>query len=265
MSGKDKPPSTDNPIKNLIQDAYGMSTRECLKEFQDAEEHPDLSPELQAPSNGYQRIKDIIDLEGIPSAEETHKRKVIRLRRIWRPLVAVAVVGSVIWGFGIGASGQKFYGYRANGTDIESNNIVWDNDENFIKITDEDKAYSAINEKLGIVPLKLSWKPYEMKFEKIDWASDTAILEYTFEEKQIYFIQAKANVSKSDNYFTEHDSYKKVPNEWLKQELNIGQNETPNGALEYDIKLEINGVVYYLVGIFENEEDFEKIVGNLSF
>lgn len=265
MSGKDKPPSTDNPIKNLIQDAYGMSTRECLKEFQDAEEHPDLSPELQAPSNGYQRIKDIIDLEGIPSAAESHKRKVIRLRRIWRPLVAVAVVGSVIWGFGIGASGQKFYGYRANVIETDKDNIIWDNDNNLSNVNSEEEAYAEIHQKLGIDVLKLNYWPNGMEFIELHWAKDYAILEFSYNGKRIFFTQAKASVEKSDNYISDHQAVEEIYNIWLQKTITIKQKATSDSKNEYDTKVEINGAIYHLYGIVEDKEIFIKMVEGLSY
>lgn len=265
MSGKDKPPSTDNPIKNLIQDAYGMSTRECLKEFQDAEEHPDLSPELQAPSNGYQRIKDIIDLEGIPSAAESHKRKVIRLRRIWRPLVAVAVVGSVIWGFGIGASGQKFYGYRGRVKSEVGDNIVWNNDENLIKINSEDEAYAEIKEKLGIDVLKLTYVPYEMRFSSLKLENDHATMKFVYGDTAIYFNQSKSNIGRSDNIVSDHSSKEKVYNEWIHENINIYYNGVKDGQTEFEAKIEINGVIYHLYGTMNDKDIFIEIVKNLNF
>lgn len=265
MSGKDKPPSTDNPIKNLIQDAYGMSTRECLKEFQDAEEHPDLSPELQAPSNGYQRIKDIIDLEGIPSAEETHKRKVIRLRRIWRPLVAVAVVGSVIWGFGIGASGQKFYGYRGRVKSEVGDNIVWNNDENLNYVSECDKAYEEINKKLGIDVLKLTYIPYDMVFSSMKLEDGHATIKFVYGDTAIYFNQSKANVGRSENIVSDHELTEVVNNEWINKNISIYHSQVEDGKKEYEAKIEINGAIYYLYGILDEKDTFIEIVENLSF
>lgn len=267
MSGKDKPPSTDNPIKNLIQDAYGMSTRECLKEFQDAEEHPDLSPELQAPSNGYQRIKDIIDLEGIPSAAESHKRKVIRLRRIWRPLVAVAVVGSVIWGFGIGASGQKFYGYRASVADSERSDVVWDNDENINILSECDLAYEEIHNKLGIDVLKLTYMPYEMKFISLKVENDHATLKFSYNNTFLYFSQSKSNTGRSDNIVSDHNHKYNIYNEWLQKNIQVcyRQKDENEKAREYQADVEINGALYHMVGTFENNEIFTEIVEGLVY
>lgn len=265
MSGKDKPPSTDNPIKNLIQDAYGMSTRECLKEFQDAEEHPDLSPELQAPSNGYQRIKDIIDLEGIPSAAESHKRKVIRLRRIWRPLVAVAVVGSVIWGFGIGASGQKFYGYRGRVKTEVGNNIVWNNDENLIKTNSEDEAYAKIKEELGIDVLELTYQPKAMEFIQLIVEKGHATIVFSYNDKRIFFTQMKSTTGKSDNVVSDHSKEEIVKNEWLQKEICINYEPLENGEEECEAKIEIAGTIYHLYGMVGDRSQFVQIVEGLNF
>lgn len=265
MNGKDKPPSEDDPIKNIIQDAFGMSPRECLKEYEEAEEHPDLSPELKAPSNGYQRIKDIIDLEGIPSYAETRSHKIVRLKKIMRPLVAVAIVGSVMWIFGMAALGQKYYGYRSREKTAEGSNIVWNSDEAFVKVGAEDEAYEEIYEQLGIDVLKLSYKDKGMVFEKLSIVNGNAIMVFSLNGYKVYISQTKSNVEKSNNIVSEHSKYEIVHNDWIETDINVSCNITPQGKSEYKAIAEINGVIYQLYGIMKNKESFIKIVEGLSF
>lgn len=264
MSGKDKPPSIDDPIKNIIQDAFGMSSRECLNEFAEAEEHPDLSLELRAPSDGYQRIKDKIKLENIPSASEAYNRKVIRLRRILRPLVAAAIVGSVVWGFGIGASGHKFYGYRPFEEASDRSDVVWDSDDALIKVNSENEAYAKIKEKLGIQVIQLSYIPYEMKFENLSLYKESGVIGFSYEDKEIFLVQAKANIEWSKNYSSDHSKREEVFNEWIKKTIDVHFNTTQKGNKEVEAKVEVNGVVYYLIGTMESEETFLNIVRGLK-
>lgn len=265
MSGRDKPPSEDEQIKKILQDSFGMSIRECLKEYEDAEEHPDLSPELKAPSNGYQRIKDIIDLENIPSADEVHHHKVVRLKRILRPLVAVAIIGSVIWASGIGASGHKFYGYRPSAAESERSDVVWDNDNNLVRVTSEEEAYEEIHKRLGIDVICLSYKNENMRFSRLLIVQGHANMEFYYKDSIINLFQIKANIEKSDNLVSDRSIDLEVYNEWLQKDISIRQNVSDNGKHEYEADVEINGVIYHLSGIVDDKEEFIKVVKGLCF
>lgn len=265
MNGKDKPPSEDDLIKNIMQDAFGMSSRECLKEYEEAEEHPDLSPELQAPSNGYQRIKDIIDLEGIPSYAETRGNKIVRIKKIMRPLVAVAIIGSVMWIFAMGASGQKFYGYRSRERASKGSNIVWNNDESFVKVSAEEEAYEEIYKQLGIDVLKLSYRDKDMKFNNLSIENGTALMEFSLDGYKIYFSQLKSNVEKTDNFVSDRKNVIVVHNDWIKKDIKVSCNTGSKGKNEYEAIVEINGVVYQLYGIMKSKESFVGLVEGLNF
>lgn len=265
MNGKDKPPSEDDLIKNIMQDAFGMSSRECLKEYEEAEEHPDLSPELQAPSNGYQRIKDIIDLEGIPSYAETKGNKIVRIKKIMRPLVAVAIIGSVMWIFAMGAAGQKFYGYRSRIRSDIGNNVVWNNDSALVKVTAEEEAYEAIYEQLGIAVIQLSYKADGMQFEKVIIENGHSNMQFLYGDAIINFSQVNSNVAKSDNIISDPNESQEIPNEWLQKDINTNHHIIDSNSVEYNAILEIDGEIYHLYGVFDDENEFIKIVQGLSF
>lgn len=186
-------------------------------------------------------------------------------RKAWGLILAAALAGTLLWATGIGVSGRKVLEYKPDIRDGKSSNIAWDNEEeNYIQVDSEEEAYKVIEEKLGIPVLKIGYRPEGMKFKKLVLKTNTAVLEFTYKEKSIHFIQSRNFNENSDTASSDRIAYRIVENSWIGRELPIEENRQDNGNKEYSMTFEIDKNYYYLEGPME-ENEFISMVENLNF
>ena len=194
-----------------------------------------------------------------------HRSK--KKRRLFLALAAVLILvcGSVITSTG-SKSYWKVLWDRVMGEDNLSVVNVEDMDSQETEDLDEVQIYKEITDKLGIVPLGLTYLPENMFLTEyeIDETQNKAVLLYKHNGQNIQYSM----------YMNDTDS-------------SLGQIEIDNIIDEYDIKLE-NGIIfhvreylleesertrfvaeaeyrdaqYQLIGVIEKEE-FEKIIKNI--
>ena len=235
-------------------------------------EHPEIAPDSdppEAPPGEFQKILAEMDKRGIKPAIKRQVKLKNSLtnagRYMHRPAFVALLVVLIIGGTSVGTSAKKAYNYRMRERDSGKSNLVWNNDQ-YILSEDNgvDKAYSEIEELLGIKPLKMAYLPFEMEFIRIELSEGNATMEFSYKEKKFYFTQAKHPVTASNSVVSDRTAYNEIYNRWLNENIRIEMNELVTDEIEYSATINFGGAYYYLSGIID-EDEFAEILSNLTF
>lgn len=248
----------DNFIRQKLEEAFGYSDRQLVKEFDRAAalsaQHPD--PRLKPPENEFKRIMERVE------REKKAERKVIRLKRVLRPLLVAALLGGAILGSGIGVNGLRGREYRIE--ERGNGDIVFNNIDGVSKQNSIEEAYEELGGQLGIPVIELLYIPGEMTFYDYFLSDDRARLKFIYNGNCFYFYQALWNLKDSTNYKSDRDVYKEVYNKYLDSYISIYKNELDAEKPEFGAQF-INGdAYYYLFGIID-EDEFVKIVEHMKY
>ena len=128
--------------------------------------------------------------------------KVFRFRR--RTLIAAALAAVLLLAFSAGAVGERLFEPEVTGQieDGEYNVRVESGDETYYLNLDETEAYEEIEERLGILALRLGYKPKGMELESvyIDENMGEAQMRLSYENTYLIIYENKQN----SNYFQFH-------------------------------------------------------------
>lgn len=240
-----------------------------VRNFRSAEDHvevpeeivPDLS-RLAVEENG----RGPMDMEDSAERKVLYRRK---KRKYW--VISLAAVLVIVMGVGVNSVGSKSYWKvlweRITGGEQMNVLNVEDMEEKKTENVNEIVAYREIKEKLKIEPVKIIYKPDDMKLVdyKIYEEMLTAQLLYKYQEDVIRYI---LYVNSSDSSWGEKEEDKKI------DEYTISVNNIEIVVEEFEVSdlldnrqtanFEYRGADYQLSGVMEKEE-FKKILENLYF
>lgn len=191
-------------------------------------------------------------------------RKLIRIFK--KPLLAVTAVVVLGTAASICTSGAKlFVPWVEKRGDGERVNVSINNDEEYVEVT-EDEAYEEIEEKLGILALRLQYKPKGMELEKIYIDSDTgeALLEFYYDDCILTLYENKQYGSSSTHIQSDGKVIGEVEHFYLGEKLNIVELDKNNGDIFYRVQLEYGNAYYYLLSDMELKE-FESVIQGIIF
>lgn len=251
-------------LKKLsLKEEVDREAQEIEKEVESREDLDDIKVSDDMETSLFNKIQEYEYDKRIKKVVHRSKKK----RRLFLALAAVLILvcGSVITGTG-SKSYWKVLWDRVMGEDNLSYIDVEEMDSQETEDLDEVRIYKEITDKLGIVPLGLTYLPENMFLTEyeIDETQNKAVLLYKHNGQNIQYSM----------YMNDTDS-------------SLGQIEIDNIIDEYDIKLE-NGIIfhvreylleesertrfvaeaeyrdaqYQLIGVIEKEE-FEKIIKNI--
>lgn len=173
-------------------------------------------------------------------------------------LIACLVAGSGC----MVAMGTKSYFYREK--ELGDGQGIFVNDSFKAEVNGEEEAYILIEKELSIKPLKLGYIPSDMIFEELVVKDGYATMRFSYNDKNIYFIQTKYDKNVSYDYGSDIEEVDKVKNRWLNNVINVYSKELSDGLIRYESSVVIGGVYYRLWGIME-ESEFKRIVERLSY
>ena len=193
-----------------------------------------------------------------------HKKKKRRYIIFALAAVIVLVVGSAITGVG-SKSYWKVIWERLAGDGTASIVNVEDMEKQETEDIDEMGVYREINEKFGVAPVRLRYKP-----------SGTALKRYIIDEDQrkaFLFYDYNGEIIRYTIYMNDTDSsFGQKDLDTLVNEYDVQSNSFNVHVQEYDLKdtaderfvaeFEYQGIQYQLMGTVEKEE-FNKIIENL--
>ena len=135
MRKEDLNQTDDIFITQKLEEAFGYSDEQLLEEFEraaaQAAEHPD--PRLTPPEGEFQKIMARVE------EDKKAEKKVLRLKKVMRPLLVAAVLGTVVLGTGIGVSGKREFEYWVREKD-GGEEVVFNNAESIEKCNNIEEA-----------------------------------------------------------------------------------------------------------------------------
>lgn len=262
----DKERQEDEMLRECLQDAYGYSDEELLKEMEEAENSLDDTGFAGAEERIYQRImeKEAAEKTASEKTGDTGAAAGKKVKRIGKKkvLLAAALVAVFVGTMGVSAVGEKNYFFRKAATDSRT---ILDNDKNLESTSKLEKAYEEIIQKQDINVLKLGYIPSELKLSELAISQDRAVFRFDYKGNQVYFVQGKRDSAASADMGSDRKKVvKRVKNKWINQTVEIFQNELPNGESEYEVRFYSDNAYYYLMGIID-EDEFIKMVENVNF
>lgn len=254
----DKKWPDDNFITHKLEEAFGYSDQQLAEEFDRAAEayaqNPD--PGLKPPEGEFQKIMERVE------REKKAERKVIRLKRVLRPMLVAALLGGAILGSGIGVNGLEGTDYRPK--EREAGDVIFSNMDNIDEASELEQAYKEIEEKLGISAIELSYIPDEMVFKEAFFNQLRSKLEFVYKGNRFYFHQTLWNLNESANYKSDRELYKEVYNRYLNSYISIYKNELDGESPEFSAQFIDGDAYYYIFGIID-EDEFIKIVEHIKY
>ncbi len=190
-------------------------------------------------------------------------------RKYW--VVSLAAVLLIVLGVGVNSVGSKSYlkvlWERVNGGVPVNVMNVEDMEEKYTEDVDEIAVYKEIKDKLNIKPVRIFYKPDNMKLVDYEISEEilTAQLLYKYHDEIIRYI---LYINDVDSSWGQKEEDNKVDEYTvLVSEIEIKVEEFQvNNTLEkrQTANFEYQGVHYQLIGTIEKIE-FEKILQNLYF
>ena len=261
--------------ERLLQEAFGVSEDQLLKDFilaQTEVKDSDIPPE---PEDGFERLMAKLEAE-VGTSPESEKessseniiklheeaRKPRRLKSIVKVSVAAAAIAVMVVAMGISAGAKREYRYvvREEGSvrsDIVLNNVDMIQTEDALE-----KAYTEIAKKTKIQAIRFAYIPEKMHYIKTDIASTRVVMYFEYGKYKVKIIQQFRDNGNSTNIISDRKKAMKVHNDLLNEDINIQQAKIDSGEMEYS-SIVIKGAAYYQISGIMPQKEFKKIVENM--
>lgn len=261
--------------ERLLQEAFGVSEDQLLKDFilaQTEVKDSDIPPE---PEDGFERLMAKLEAE-VGTSPESEKesssenivklheeaRKPRRLKTIVKASVAAAAIAVMVVAMGISAGAKREYRYvvREEGSvrsDIVLNNVDMIQTEDALE-----KAYTEIAKKTKIQAIRFAYIPEKMHYIKTDIASTRVVMYFEYDKYRVKIIQQFRDGGNSTNIISDRKKAMKVHNDLLNEDINIQQAKIDSGEMEYS-SIVIKGATYYQISGIMPQKEFKKIVENM--
>lgn len=261
--------------ERLLQEAFGVSEDQLLKDFilaQTEVKDSDIPPE---PEDGFERLMAKLEAE-VGTSPESEKesssenivklheeaRKPRRLKTIVKVSVAAAAIAVMVVAMGISAGAKREYRYvvREEGSvrsDIVLNNVDMIQTEDALE-----KAYTEIAKKTKIQAIRFAYIPEKMHYIKTDIASTRVVMYFEYDKYRVKIIQQFRDGGNSTNIISDRKKTMKVHNDLLNEDINIQQAKIDSGEMEYS-SIVIKGATYYQISGIMPQKEFKKIVENM--
>jgi len=283
----------DIMLRDCIQQAYGHTEEQLLREMEEAEQSLEDTEFSGASERMFKRIMEMeaASVEELPEDNETKKmsenvsetapevdgkaenaavngaagkevdgKKIVRFGK--KKIAAVAVLVAVLVGMlGVTAIGEKSYFFRMQKSET---GIVYDNSMNIDIMSSLEEAYKEVEKELEIKSIRLTYIPSEMKFSEISVKDGKAIISFDYKGNVVYLIQIKKDKDSSIAVESDREYDFEVENAWIGQRVECSENRLEDGSVEFEGKIVKETTIYFFSGKMEQEE-FVKIIKNLNF
>ena len=257
----------DNFIEEEMKAAYGFSDHQLEQEMDAAMAEADCFPEQEVPEDEFQRIMEKLEIaetkdSGLPDAVPPVKR--ISRKRMYRMLIAAALLGTLCVGLAGSAVGRGAFQYTDFQASDKEGNIVWNNVRINEKVSTVEMAYEKIEEELGIPALKLRYIPSDMIFEGLEIIDNRAVVKFSYNGHIVRLVEIDEVEDAMSVHVSDREEYGRFQSKLLKEEVVLDKNCLDTKKTEYGASISTKEAYYYFSGIME-EEEFNKIVEKMSF
>ena len=261
--------------ERLLQEAFGVSEDQLLKDFilaQTEVKDSDIPPESE---DGFERLMAKLEAE-VGTSPESEKesssenivklheeaRKPRRLKTIVKVSVAAAAIAVMVVAMGISAGAKREYRYVVRDEGSVRSDIVLNNVD-MIQTEDAlEKAYTEIAKKTKIQAIRFAYIPEKMHYIKTDIASTRVVMYFEYDKYRVKIIQQFRDGGNSTNIISDRKKAMKVHNDLLNEDINIQQAKIDSGEMEYS-SIVIKGATYYQISGIMPQKEFKKIVENM--
>ena len=261
--------------ERLLQEAFGVSEDQLLKDFilaQTEVKDSDIPPE---PEDGFERLMAKLEAE-VGTSPESEKessseniiklheevRKPRRLKTIVKVSVAAAAIAVMVVAMGISAGAKREYRYVVRERDSLRNEIVINNIEAAPGEDELDRTYIEIARKTKIHVMKLAYIPRNLEYVKADIGETRAVIYFRYGKYKVKLVQQIGDVGNSMSVVSDRKKETHVYNELLRENINIDRASIENGKIEYS-SYYVKGNSYYQISGVMPQREFCKIIKNL--
>lgn len=261
--------------ERLLQEAFGVSEDQLLKDFilaQTEVKDSEIPPESE---DGFERLMAKLEAE-VGTSPESEKesssenivklheeaRKPRRLKTIVKVSVAAAAIAVMVVAMGISAGAKREYRYVVREKGSVRNEIVLNNVEAIPGEDELDKAYTEIAKKTKIQAIRFAYIPEKMHYIKTDIASTRVVMYFEYDKYRVKIIQQFRDGGNSANIISDRKKAMKVHNDLLNEDISIQQAKIDSGEMEYSA-IVIKGAAYYQISGIMPQKEFKKIVENM--
>lgn len=261
--------------ERLLQEAFGVSEDQLLKDFilaQTEVKDSDIPPE---PEDGFERLMAKLEAE-VGTSPESEKessseniiklheeaRKPRRLKTIVKVSVAAAAIAVMVVAMGISAGAKREYRYVVRERDSLRNEIVLNNIEAAPGEDELDRTYIEIARKTKIHVMKLAYIPRNLEYVKADIGETRAVIYFRYGKYKVKLVQQIGDVGSSMSVVSDRKKETHVYNELLRENINIDRASIENGKIEYS-SYYVKGNSYYQISGVMPQREFCKIIKNL--
>ena len=231
-----------------------------------AEENTELSS-LHMPEDSFADLMSRIEAEKKNAAENSSAIRPFHIRR--RTLVAVALAAVLLAALGLGASGERLFAPTVESeiTDGEYNvQVINGDDIEYFEWTEEE-AYEKIEESLGILALRLGYKPKGMELGDvyIDENMGEAQIDFYYGDFILKVYENKQNTDATFKTRIDGQVIDSVDIFQYDEEIDVLQmDQNDNDTKFFAVQLE-NGNAYYYIISNVNISIFKEVAQGIYF
>ncbi len=230
-----------------------------------AEENTELSS-LHMPEDSFADLMSRIEAEKKNAAGNSSAIRSFHIRR--RTLVAVALAAVLLAALGLGASGERLFAPTVESeiADGEYNvRVINGEDVQYFDWTEEE-AYEEIEERLGILALRLGYKPKGMELKEVHISEDMGEAQMVFVDENA-ILRIYENKQSGNSTFNTHFDGQVLDEINIFQydeKINILKIEGDNSSDLFAIQLEKGNAYYYVISNLDMD-GFEEVVQEIFF
>lgn len=268
----------DQKISRCLQEAFGYTDEQLLKQLDQANEtlkdvtfdgaedrimkkimarKAELEKETSAPEPETERNITLVKAE----PEDRKDKKIVRFgkKKVLATVALVAVIAGMLGGTAVGK--KNYFFRRLNNSEPI---LRMDTAKNKSQNSELEQAYVDIESQLNMPVLKLGYIPGELKFKNYSIYHDEAQIEFEYEENIVSFFQMKKGKGVSAHYESDRTQINIIHNTWLDKNIEYSDNHIDEKNTEYEAVVVIDNMLYYISGIMP-EHEYIKMLKALSF
>lgn len=230
-----------------------------------AEENTELSS-LHMPEDSFADLMSRIEAEKKNAAGNSSAIRPYHIRR--RTLVAVALTAVLLAALGLGASGERLFAPTVESeiADGEYNVTIISGDEEIYMDVTEEEAYDEIEDRLGILALRLGYKPKGMELEEVHISEDMgeAQMQFSYGERVLRIYENKQiNNSIFDAQF-DGKIVDNIETFHYGEELEILEIDREDGVSSFATLVKEGNAYYHIISNLDLNE-FKEIIRGIFF
>lgn len=222
---------------------------------------------LEMPEDSYEELMGRIRAKKEQGLDSKPPLKIIPFRVRRKALATAAMVVVLVVGAGLGVNSAKLYVLHVESREGQGGfDIITNANETLSVELTEKEAYEKIEEELGILALRITDRPKDLKLEKtyIDIVTGEAVMEFHTNECILTIYENKQNDDGTFNAKLDGEKIDTIEAFHLGKTVEIIEADKGNGELFYSVQLEYANAFYYLSSDMELEE-LENILRGIIF